>query len=367
MSDGPVIDPTKKRVKISLGVPMYNESLKGHLIDTMDNAIAVGFDEIVILDDGSTDDTWDILQDYKAKYPHIRLYRNEVNSVLNGGNNRWKFVVDKVAEGEPDWVVIRAADQIYSHKATIEGGDHFRKRLTALYHKGIEMVQIPLAHIWRSNTWYRADNVWGQDIRTHSKRPIWRFHPNYNYLGRVKTGTHLGWHHPSFFGYGKKRPLKKADINWDKGPNWDIVVIHHGHSTHKSKALKFEWSMQAASTNANNGRSRTMPPPDRMPRVKHWLHGRHNNNDGYKGFYEFNMVLRQAPAKWFPPGTDFNEAKPIPESLYDVIKKWNPDRAREYKILYDKFYPPPPKKIKPPVKIIETIVEKPKKYEGETS
>lgn len=338
MNDGPIIDPTKERVKISLGIPMYNESLKGHLVETMDNAIAVGFDDIVIVDDGSTDDSWKILKAYQTKHPHIRIYKNEVNSVLHGGNNRWKFVVDKIAEASPDWVVLRAADQIYSHKATIAGGDEFRKRLTKFYHAGIEMVQLPLAHIWRSNTWYRADNVWGQDIRKHSKRPIWRFHPNYHYQGREKTGAHLGWHHPSYFGFAKTRPLKKADINEGRYPDWDIVVIHHGHSTHESKALKFEWSMKAAEKNANNGRSRTMAPPNTMPPVKYWLNDPKRRNDGYKGFYEFNMALRQAPERWFPPGTNFNEPKPIPKSLYNVIKRYNTRRAEEYKLLYEKHY-----------------------------
>ncbi|MEA3497422.1 MAG: glycosyltransferase [Campylobacterota bacterium] len=315
---------------------MYNELKKGHLHITMDNAIAIGVDDIVILDDGSDDGSWRVLKEYAEKYDHIRIYRNDKNSVLSEGKNRWKFIVDKIAEKTPDWIVIRAADQIYSYQTTIEGGDHFRKRLFEFYHKGIEMVEIPLVHIWRSNTWYRADNVWGQEIRTHSKRPIWRFNPNYTYKRREKTGAHLGWHHPSNFGI--RFPLKKAKINSGAIDSWDLVVIHLGHSTHESKVLKFEWSMEAARVNAKNNRSSTMPPPDRMPPVKHWISNRFRNNDGYKGFYEFGMVLKQAPKRWFSPGTDFSEEEPVPKSLFPIINKYNERRAEEYKKLYNKYY-----------------------------
>lgn len=366
MSHRAIVDPNKDRVFISLGIPMYNELKKGHLVKTIENALAIGVDDIVILDDGSDDGSWDVLSEYASKYDHIRIYRNEQNSVLCEGNNRWKFIVDRIAEKRPDWVVIRAADQIYSYVATVEGGDQFRKRLTKFYHDGVEMVQIPLAHMWRSNTWYRADHVWGRDIRTHSKRPIWRFSPKYNYKGREKTGTHRGWHHPNYFGF--KAPLKKRDINTCKMSEWDLVVIHLGHDTHKSKALKFEWSMEAARANAKNGRSSTMPPPEKMPPVKQWINDRSGKNDGYKGFYEFNMEFSQAPEAWFPPGTDFSEEPPIPESLYETIKKYNVRRAEEYKMLYDKCYViNREKRISPPVRIVETLIDPTSKYEGELS
>lgn len=329
----PYVDNTKERVTIALGIPMYNELEKGHLHETLDNALAVGFDYIIVLDDGSTDDTWVVLQDYAVRYKNIKVFRNKQNSVIYKGKNRWKFIVDKIALLNPDWVVIRAADQIYSYSATIAGGDNFRKRLTEYYHKGIEMVTIPLAHLWRSRSWYRIDDVWGKDILTHSKAPIWRFDVNYSYKGRETTGTHKGWHHPTSFGYGKQRVLKKAPINKGKFDSWNVVVLHLGHSTHISKVLKFKWSMEAAAANAKNGRSITMPPPDNMPPVSSWL-----MYDGYKGFYEFNMRIKEVNPLWFPGGTKFDAEFPIPQSLYYTILEYNQQRAKEYLILYEKSY-----------------------------
>jgi glycosyltransferase involved in cell wall biosynthesis len=333
MQNKPFVDPKKQRVTISLGIPMYNELIKGNLHEALDNALEVGFDDIVILDDGSTDDSWTVLQDYAQKYPHIRIFRNENNSVISRGGNRWKFVVEKIAEKSPDWVVVKSADQIYSHKATIIGGDCFRKRLTDFYHKGIELVKLPLAHLWRSRTWYRADDVWGRDIATHSKAPIWRFSAGFNYSKREKTGAHVGWHQPTYFGYGKGRRLKAADINFGEDKtSWDIVILHLGHTTHNKKVLKFKWSMEAARANTDIGRSILMPPPENMPKVSSWI--RYN---GYKGFFEFNMVLKKAPSIWFADDTPV-EPKPIPESMYSTILEYNKKRAEEYLKIYNKAY-----------------------------
>lgn len=329
LDDAPFVDKNKKRITMSIGIPIYNELEKGHLHETINNAIAVGFDDIVILDDGSTDGTWAILKEYATMYPQIRVFRNKVNSVLNEGSNRWKFVVDKMAEKKPDWIVVRAADQIYSYKATVAGGDLFRKRLTELYHEGVGRVSIPLAHLWRSRTWYRNDGEWGSHINTYRKTPIWRYHVNYSFEGRELTGAHLGWHHPTSFGFKKDniKPISASDP-WLS----DLVILHLGHTTHSNKVLKFKWSVAAATANHVSGRSIGMPPPDRMPPVRHWL-----KHTGYKGFYEFNMELKKAPNVWFAEdiGTDIESKPPIAQSFYYTILEYNPKRAAEYKRLFE--------------------------------
>jgi glycosyltransferase involved in cell wall biosynthesis len=320
----------KERVKISLGIPMYNELIKGHLHETLNNAIDVGFDDIVVLDDGSTDGSWVVLQDYAKKYNNIRIFRHNSNSVISRGNNRWKFVVDRIAEKEPDWVVIRAADQIYSHAATVVGGDLFRKKLTDYYNTNVDIVKIPLIHLWRSRTWYRNDKVWGRDANSHSKSPIWRFSNDYSYDNRLTTGTHMGWHHPSNFGYGRKPVVK--DINIDKKENWHLVVIHLGHTTHTSKVLKFRWSMDAAEANHRLGSNVLMPPPSLMLPVHTWL-----KYNGYKGFYEFNISFKKVNPKWFAGDIFFDKEEPVIESMYYTILEYNKKRAEEYLRLFNKF------------------------------
>jgi len=56
-------------MKVVLGVGMYNEIDYGpHVWLQMEDALAMDYDDIVILDDGSTDGTWDVLEEYSRKY-----------------------------------------------------------------------------------------------------------------------------------------------------------------------------------------------------------------------------------------------------------------------------------------------------------
>jgi len=40
-------------------------------------------DEVIVIDDGSTDNSWEIIQEYARKHSHIRAYRNEKNMGAN--------------------------------------------------------------------------------------------------------------------------------------------------------------------------------------------------------------------------------------------------------------------------------------------
>ncbi|MBS1528102.1 MAG: glycosyltransferase family 2 protein [Bacteroidetes bacterium] len=64
---------------VSIALCTYNGS--AHLAEQLDTLINQTYPniEIVAVDDCSTDRTFIILQEYTARYPHIRLYRNETN------------------------------------------------------------------------------------------------------------------------------------------------------------------------------------------------------------------------------------------------------------------------------------------------
>lgn len=63
--------------------------------------------EFIIVDDFSTDDTWKIIQDYKARYPDIITIRNE----YNWGNGVIANIVTNYAHG--DYIAIHHSDDVW--------------------------------------------------------------------------------------------------------------------------------------------------------------------------------------------------------------------------------------------------------------
>jgi glycosyltransferase involved in cell wall biosynthesis len=286
------------------------------------NALDYGyFDEIVVLDDGSTDGTWDVLQQYARKHNNIHVFRNEKNSVLSGGENRWYTLCKHVAKFEPTWVNNRAADIIHSYPTK----KHYRNQMRKFTDRGVTMVLLPTIHLWRSESWYRADNIWGQHARGHNFPSIWRFSKKHSWTAAAKLAKlHQGKTKPSRLGFAT--PIH-ANINEglsDKFP-WPIVGLHYGHINQRSKEDKFKWSMECAAKNAVG-----LPAAKNMPPVSKWM-----SFNGYKGFIEWGMTLNLTEDFWFGEKVK-REPRPTPESFYAVIKKYNSARAEEYKKLFER-------------------------------
>ena len=320
-------------MRIVLGVPMRNEVVYGpHVEWQLKNALSMEYDDIVILDDGSDDGTWEVLQDYDASHKRIHAFRNKKNSILNPrGTNRWATLVGHMAKFNPTWVNIRAADQVYSKYYT----DNLRGVLRHYLEKDLHIVRFPLVHLWRSESWYRLDRLWGNDSWGQTRVHVWRFSPKYKY-GPKQSGAilHQGRHFPGNLGFnernrgtGANNMLGPENYGREKNKPWPIVVLHHGHTTHEKKEAKFRLSMEAAKSGFAY-----MAGPGGMPPVAGWI--KHN---GYKGFYEFGINLAPAPAIWF--GEDYKVGpKPQIKSFFKVINEYNPQRAKEYQTLFNKHF-----------------------------
>jgi glycosyltransferase involved in cell wall biosynthesis len=79
-------------MKISVVIPTYN---RGAAIEkTVDSVLAQDLPleqvEIIIVDDGSTDDTWAVLNSLYAQNPQVRLFRTENGGVANARNFGWQ-------------------------------------------------------------------------------------------------------------------------------------------------------------------------------------------------------------------------------------------------------------------------------------
>ena len=132
-------------MRLILAVSMYNEVEYGpHVRVQLDDALEMNcYDQIVVLDDGSTDGTWDVLQEYRRKHNNIHIFRNEKNSILNHGENKFKTLYDKVETFGPDWIQVRAADVIFSDPAK----NLYRKTILELDDKGVNFIGLGIESV----------------------------------------------------------------------------------------------------------------------------------------------------------------------------------------------------------------------------
>ena len=71
--------------KVSVLVPVWNQ--QNLVIRCLDSIPKRDDVEIIVCDDGSTDNTWNVLQEYKKNH-NIRLYKNEINKGVSYTLNR---------------------------------------------------------------------------------------------------------------------------------------------------------------------------------------------------------------------------------------------------------------------------------------
>jgi len=318
-------DKINNPLRIILALTVRDELRYGeHIFMQLNDAVKRDYDEIVVLDDGSRDGTWDILQDYARKYNNIRIKRNEVNSILAKGENRWITLIRECEKYHPTWIHFRACDQLHSKLFN----EKMREIVTYFHEHGAWLIKIPLVHLWRSEGWFRYDDVWLQDYMDHSRRQLWRFYKDYEYKpNRTIAALHLGGHLPNKISPYNITPTYNINSYFKQTSSkqhWRIVVLHYGHTTHEKKEVKFRLTMEAASKGVSYG----CPSPNSMPHPRYWL--RYN---GYKGFHEFNLHLRKIPQIWFD--RPVNYAVPEIKSFYKVIAEYRLDRAKEYQALFE--------------------------------
>jgi glycosyltransferase involved in cell wall biosynthesis len=95
-----------KTPKVSVLMPAYNA--EKYISDSIDSILIQTFAdfEFVIIDDCSTDKTWDIIQEYSQKDKRIVAIKNEKNLGIAGNRNKLK----KLAKGE--YIMWQDADDI---------------------------------------------------------------------------------------------------------------------------------------------------------------------------------------------------------------------------------------------------------------
>ena len=95
-----------KQPLVSICIPTYNGAR--YLKETLDSCLSQTYKnvDILISDDGSTDETFSLVQSYMSTYPQIRLHRNSSNLGLVGN---WKKCIE-LAKG--DWIKFIFQDDV---------------------------------------------------------------------------------------------------------------------------------------------------------------------------------------------------------------------------------------------------------------
>ena len=87
---------TDQTPKLSVGIPVYNgEKYLSYCLDSILNQTFTDF-EIIICDNGSTDNTSEICQTYAQSDSRIKFIKNETNIGITGNYNK----VFKLSKGQ---------------------------------------------------------------------------------------------------------------------------------------------------------------------------------------------------------------------------------------------------------------------------
>jgi len=311
-------------MKIAAAIPIFNDEI--FIEQSVQNCIDVGYDNVVYFDDGSTDSTYEKLKYFTAQYSHIDVLHNEQNSVLSNTGNRWQMVTEECKKFNPDWVMVRAADESLSYCAFRRNQDLLRKSLERIWNNSeILMVAFPMVHLWRSSWWYRADGEWGHAATNDVSDSCWRNDSGWEFINSYrKSGIHIGGHRPNKF----NRRLIKVGINGYTGdvPPLSIVVLHYGVASHELIGDKIDY--QLATAMAVGNRAVGVPSPLSVPAPRRW-----GGLNGYKAAYELNIRFEKVSQLWYEDLVP-NEPQPKIKSLYNVIAKYSKPLAEKYAKIY---------------------------------
>lgn len=185
-----------RRPKLTAGIRVKNGE---RFAEECLRDLSLYVDEIVVLDDGSTDQTMDICRSFPKVTNVVRWEKD----FFHEGIDR-NVVLALVKNTDPDWILLPDIDEVFE--------DRFKDEVRRMMENtDVDLYAFLFCHFWRSRTHYRVDGKWGRESREF---PIPRLVRNQKSLQ-----------------YPVHRPLGTAQISGVKGKcvRSDIRVKHYGH------------------------------------------------------------------------------------------------------------------------------------------
>ncbi|MBP2637374.1 MAG: glycosyl transferase family 2 [Firmicutes bacterium] len=188
------------RPKLTVGMLVRNES--GRYLERVLQQITQYADEIVVLDDASTDDTVAICRKQLANVPH-RIVENKTSKFGNEIELR-KALWDLAVSTQPDWIMILDADEIFEAKAI----SSIRELLKD---DSVDVIYFRLYDMWNENS-LREDEYWAAHLVYRTFLVRLRF--GYDYKWQEKP-LHCGRFPVNIAGLpGKQSQLRLQHFGW---------------------------------------------------------------------------------------------------------------------------------------------------------
>ena len=88
-------------VKVSVIIPCYNQ--EKYIAECIDSVLAQTFTdyEMIVIDDGSTDNSVSIIEEYAKKHKNIKFIKQKNQGVIAARNNAIKLAEGKLADLAP--------------------------------------------------------------------------------------------------------------------------------------------------------------------------------------------------------------------------------------------------------------------------
>src|SRR3990167_1989893 len=155
---------------------VYNEVIKGNLRRCLEN-LSKYSDAIVAFDDGSVDESYDVLREYMPKKNILRIEENDFKNELTHKQELFDLMVRRV---KPSWAFWMDADEVLDAQGTA----HLRELAKAHVDGPYDAFRFREIQLWTSTCWARMDQGFDQGdfIR------MWRIREGMGF--DIRYGTH---------------------------------------------------------------------------------------------------------------------------------------------------------------------------------